>query len=151
MFRKQPKIDVKPNATDLKIIKYGWIFVFYFKLPEIIATHYDYNGNVDGRGHKSTLFILPIFNLLMYLGMTKVTTKIKPYYFNYPTKVTEKNAAEIYAITIRMMVVLNLIMVILFLVLTAGLINSALTNSKSLSVALILVFITEIPEGILSM
>jgi hypothetical protein len=50
MFKKQPKIDIKPNEFDRKIMLAGWFLVmlnfiivlsFFFNLPEIIPIHFN--------------------------------------------------------------------------------------------------------------
>lgn len=142
MFGKSPRIDIKPNTVDKKIIRAGYIIItlnfalillFYSTLPEIVPNHFDLYGNANGFGEKSSIYILPIISLLIYFGMTMVATKVKPYYFNLPTKVTEKNAPQLYAITIRMMVVMNLIIAIVFTIITMGIIRSALSGSNSIS------------------
>jgi uncharacterized membrane protein len=127
MFKKQPKIDIKPNEFDRKIMLAGWFLVmlnfiivlsFFFNLPEIIPIHFNLKGEADGFGSKTSLWTIPIFNVLMYYGMTLVATKVKPWNYNYPTKVTEKNAPALYTMSIRMLVWLNLGIALVFLVIS---------------------------------
>ena len=117
MFKKQPKIDIKPTANDPRIIVTGWLVIafcaaitsiFYFQLTVTIPTHFNHKGIADGYGHKSTIWGLLGFNVLFYFTMTLLATKIKPWYFNFPVKVTERNAPEVYALGIRMLLVVNL-------------------------------------------
>ncbi len=124
MFRKQPKIDIKPTEKDRKIILIGWLFVvlnfvivfaFYFQLPDTIPVHFNLKGEADGFGSKSNLWIVPIFNLAMYYGMTLLVTKMKPWQFKYPTRVTKKNAPKLYAMSLEMMVWLNFGIALMFL------------------------------------
>ena len=67
MFKKQPRIEVKPNATDRKLIRAGWLFigligvflaVIYQNIPRIIPTHFNLEGVADGFGGKSILWSL---------------------------------------------------------------------------------------------
>ncbi|GMN10901.1 hypothetical protein MTsPCn9_27870 [Croceitalea sp. MTPC9] len=127
MFGNQPKIDIKPNEFDRKLILVGWILValnfilalsFYSGLPDTIPTHFNLKGEADGFGNKSTLWLVPFFNLITYFGMTMLATKMKPWNYNYPTKVTEKNAPKLYAMSIRMLVWLNLGIAFIFLVIS---------------------------------
>jgi uncharacterized membrane protein len=127
MFKKQPKIDIKPNEFDRKLILAGWLIVglnfilaltFYFQLPEIIATHFNLKGEPNGYSSKDSIWIIPILNLILYYGMTQIATKIKPWNYNYPTKVTEKNAPALYTMSIRMLVWLNLGIALVFLVIS---------------------------------
>lgn len=135
MFRKQPKIDIRPTLRDRKIILIGWlliifnvilVFAFYFQLPEKIPTHFNLRGEANGFGNKSTLWILPIISALVYFFMSSVATKMKPWKFNYPTRVTEKNAPKLYALSIQMMVWLNLGIALMFLTITGEIILKAI-------------------------
>ncbi len=124
-FQKHPDIEVKPNSTDKLLIKIGWgvvllnllvILIFYFDLPKTIPTHFNWQGEVDGYGHKISLWLIPFFSVLMYMGLNLVITKMKPHQMNYPVKVTEKNADKLYAMAIRMLTVMNLCFVIAFFI-----------------------------------
>ncbi|NNM19161.1 MAG: DUF1648 domain-containing protein, partial [Croceitalea sp.] len=104
MFNNHPKIDIRPTAKDRRLINFGWILValnlllvfsFYFELPETIAIHFNLKGEADGYGSKNIIWILPILNIVLYYGMTVIATKVKPWNFNYPTKVNEKNAPKL--------------------------------------------------------
>ena len=123
MFRKQPQIEVKPTETDKKIIIAGWLLTavhlitvlsFYATLPKTIPIHFNLMGEPDAYGHKNTLWVLPLLNLVLYYGMTQLATKLKPWKYNYPVKVTEKNAPRLYAMNMRMMTLVNLGITVLF-------------------------------------
>ncbi|WP_222984868.1 DUF1648 domain-containing protein [Flagellimonas meishanensis] len=127
LFNDHPKIEVTPTATDKKLIKIGWLVValnagvvllFYFDLPKTIPTHFNWEGQVDGYGHKLSLWIIPFISALMYMGLGFMITKMKPYQMNYPVKVTEKNAPKLYATALRMVTVMNLCFVIAFFITT---------------------------------
>ncbi len=127
MFSKKPKIEVKPSPADKKLIKLGWIIVilnvllvlvFYYDLPDTIPTHFNLKGEVDGYGHKSVLWIIPIISATLYFGLGFFVTKMKPYYMNFPVKVTEKNAPKLYALGLRMIAAMNLASVVAFLLTT---------------------------------
>ncbi len=135
MFNNQPKIDVKPTKMDLRVLRIGWlvivlnvlvVFAFYFKLPESIPRHFNLKGEVDGYGSKSTLWMLPIISGLSYFLLFMMTTKMKPWNFNYPTKVTEKNAPILYALCLQMLVWLNLSIAVLFFIITLEILLKAL-------------------------
>ena len=138
------EIDIKPNAIDRKIILTGYlivginfliVFIFYWKIPDIIPTHFDASGKANGFSEKLDLFGLPIFSLILYYGMSMVATKIKPYYYNYPIRVTEKSAPEIYSLSIRMMVILNLSIAMVFTFLTSEIILGVFDGSNNIGVA----------------
>ena len=127
-LKNHPKIDIEPSPTDKMLMKLGWgmvllnaalILFFYFDLPETIPTHFNRKGEVDGYGHKFSLWLIPFFSALMYMGLSFMITKMKPYQMNYPVKVTEKNAPKLYALALRMLTVMNLCFVTAFLITTA--------------------------------
>jgi len=128
MFGNLPKIEVKPTPFDRKVILVGWVLValtfievalFYSDLPDIIPTHFNIKGKADGFGKKAKLWQLPIINLILYVGTTLLATKMKPWNYNYTVKVTEKNAPEVYAMGIRLLVWINLGMALLFLLISS--------------------------------
>lgn len=102
------------------------VIAFYFKLPETIPTHFNLKGEADGFGSKSTLWVLPIISALTYLLMSTIITKMKPWNFNYPTKVTKKNAPKLYAMCLQMMVWLNFGIAIMFLMITLEILLKAI-------------------------
>lgn len=127
MLKNQPKIDVELSASDKKLITVGWVLIglnflivlsAYLSLPDVIPIHFNIKGEADGYGDKSFIWLTPIISAVTYWGMTLVLTKIKPWNYNYPTKVTEKNAETIYGMTKQMMVRLNLGIAILFIAVT---------------------------------
>lgn len=156
MFHNHPKIDVKPTSLDRNLILFGWALVllnfvvvlsFYPGLPDTIPIHFNLKGEADGFGNKSTLWILPIINLGMYFGMTMLVTKMKPWNYNYPTKVTEKNAPKLYAMRIRVMVWLNLGIALMFLTIS---LHAILLATKTINIDLgwlIIVLIVVITVG----
>ncbi len=125
MIGTQPKIDVKPTKTDRLLIRIGWVlvllhfivlFIFYFDLPNTMPTHFNLKGEADGFSSKNDLWALPILSLIIYYGVGKLITNIKPWHYNYPTKVTEQKAPYLYALSIHTLVWLNLCIVLTFFV-----------------------------------
>lgn len=131
MFKKQPQIEVPPTQLDLNLIKLGWILValnlvlalyYSFELPEKIPIHFNLMGKADNYGDKSFIWFAPIIGLAMYFIMNWASTKMKPWQYNYPIKITEKNAPKAYALSIRMMVVITFLVALLFFWITLHLI-----------------------------
>ena len=127
MITKKPQLDIKPTPSDKKLVRMGWIIValnyllilvFYFDLPDTIPTHFNLQGEADDFGHKSTLWIIPVLSTALYFGMGFFVTHMKPSNINYPIKVTEKNAPRLYALGLRMLVIINLVTVVAFLLTT---------------------------------
>lgn len=132
MIKNQPRIDIKPNATDHKLIGLGWLIivliavflsVMYQNIPRIIPTHFNLEGVADGFGNKSTLWSLLGINVFLYAGLMLLATKIKPWNFNFPVTLNENNAPKVYALGIRMLVVLNLILVWVFGLIIVGILS----------------------------
>ncbi|MEZ4811480.1 MAG: DUF1648 domain-containing protein [Allomuricauda sp.] len=126
-FKKHPKIDVKPSQVDQILYRAGWMVVafnvflvlgVYFDLPENIPTHFNFQGQVDGYGHKSALWAIPMLSAGLYLAMGLLATKMKPWLMNYPVKVTEENAPKLYPLALRMLSMMNFCFVVAFLITT---------------------------------
>lgn len=157
MFRKQPKIEVKPNQVDKKIIRWGWIvlllnliliLVFYSNLPNKIPTHFNFKGEIDGYGSKSSLWVIFIMAALMYYGLNLIVKKVPPHKHNYPVRITEKNAPLVYAQSLRMLVILNFSIALMFFLISSKLILTVLNKLSfdiMLVVMLLVVFITALP------
>lgn len=103
MFRKQPKIDIRPTKKDKKLIEIGWllvlfnfalVFLFYFDLPNTILIHFNLKGEADRYGSKTNVWVLQTLNIVLYYGLTPVVTKLKPWQDNYPVTVTSENAPK---------------------------------------------------------
>ncbi|NQZ45557.1 MAG: DUF1648 domain-containing protein [Flavobacteriaceae bacterium] len=135
MLKNQPKIEIKPTATDRKLRFFGWVLVAtnfvivmaaYVRLPDTVPIHFNIKGEADGYGSRSTLLLLPMINLLTYAIMVLVATKVPPWNYNYPTKVTERNAPLLYAMSFRMMAWLNIGVALLFTVISIQVIIKAM-------------------------
>lgn len=157
MLKEHLEISVKPNGLDRKIIRLGWIlvilnlcaaFAFYFDLPDKIPTHFNLRGQADGFGDKSTIWVITLINLGLYYGLNLFSTKLAPHKHNYPVKVTEKNALALYAMSIRMLVLLNTLIALLFLLVTVHIVLTArfgLDLGLVKIVLLISAFVTVLP------
>jgi uncharacterized membrane protein len=156
MFKQQPKIHVEPDATDKRLIATGWVLValnfivvlsFFFTLPETIPTHFNLIGEADAYGSKNDIWAMPIFNLIMYFGMTMIATKMKPWNYNYPVKVTAENAPMLYARSIRMLAWINLGIASIFLIISTHTILLAKDIARINIGWLILFLVTAITIG----
>jgi uncharacterized membrane protein len=69
--------------------------IYYWPLlPETIPTHFGFSGEADGWGSKTILLILPVAALGLFIILTVLG--FFPHTYNYPCKVTEKNARDQY-------------------------------------------------------
>ncbi|WP_067029335.1 DUF1648 domain-containing protein [Allomuricauda sp. CP2A] len=126
-FKKHPRVEVKPSQADQLLYRAGWMVVavnvflvwgVYFDLPDTIPTHFNFQGQVDGYGHKSALWAIPMLSAGLYLALGLIATKLKPWLMNYPVKVTEENAPKLYPLAFRMLAVMNFCFVMAFLITT---------------------------------
>lgn len=144
-MKNQPKIKLIPSLNDklidytsLAIIIFLFVFTFisYKGLPEKIPTHVGFSGQPDKYGSKATLWLLPIIETFMFLGLYSLN-KV-PHLFNYMVEITEENAERQYKISTRMMRWINLCTVLLFAVIQAEIVLSA--NGKNTSGGLTALF-----------
>lgn len=100
---KKPKIKIILTKSDkvmeviaLLILITLWIYVIYNynSLPEIINTHFNAAGKVDGRGEKYYIFGLPGVATFIYILLT-LSNKY-PQIINHTEEITEENALEVY-------------------------------------------------------
>ena len=118
----RPILKLKLTRTDYLLesasflgLVATWIiaFIAYQSLPDIIPTHYGIKGQADDWGSKSTIFILPVISLVLIIGMSILNRF--PHIFNYPVKVTEENALQLYRKGTLLIRIIKVIIVILFL------------------------------------
>jgi uncharacterized membrane protein len=87
--------------------------VSYSSLSDSIPTHFNIKGQADDWGSKASIFLLPGIGLLLFTGIT-ILNKF-PHIFNYPVKVTEENALQLYTKSVRIIRILKVLVVMLFL------------------------------------
>lgn len=140
MITKNPKILPPPNPKNRILDFVGWLIAllhlavvghYYTELPDIIPTHYNLKGEVDGYGSKTMLWFLPILGLALYIGLYTLIKKIKPWNHNYPLKVTETNAEQLYAMSTSMLYWINVSVALLFFVISITIILKATSNGKN--------------------
>jgi len=152
-MNQRPRIEMKLTNTD-KIFEwigwwllgFFWIYVIfnYSSLPDTIPIHYNFKGEVDGYGTKSSIFLLPILGTIIFIGMT-ILNKY-PHVFNYPVKITTENAEKQYVSATRLIRYLKLAVLFIFLLI---ILNTLQIDSNSdskvsfwiLPAALVLIFI----------
>jgi len=110
----KPKINPSLATTDYIIEAVGAISFLYMiaqlivEYPEIndqVAIYFNSSGKADDWGDKSTLLILPIVTISLYVGMTVLTRY--PYVFNYPVQITEENATKQYQLAKSLIIMLK--------------------------------------------
>jgi uncharacterized membrane protein len=81
-------------------------------LPHRIPTHFEAAGNPNGWGPASTLLLLPVIAVGLYLLISFVSQF--PAVFKYPVRVTEENRERLQALTLQMLVWFKVELVCLF-------------------------------------
>lgn len=94
------------------LMLWGLAMINYGQLPEQIPTHYNINGSPEGSGSKSTLWVLPVVGLLLYVFMTLINRR--PEGFNYMVKITPENAAVQYRMATRVIRFMKAFVMLLF-------------------------------------
>jgi uncharacterized membrane protein len=118
---ERPKIKIELTWGDKIIEILGWVSIlvfwafmitYYSKLPNIIPTHFNGAGEVDGYGHKASILILPIISTVIFISITVLNNF--PHIFNFPTEITDDNALSQYTNATRMLRYLKLTILIIF-------------------------------------
>jgi uncharacterized membrane protein len=88
----------------------------YPHLPDIIPSHFNIKGEVDGYGDKSTILI----PLILQLGLSLLLMWVgnHPEKHNYTVAITDENRAEQYSLSSRLIRRLNFIIGLVFITIT---------------------------------
>ena len=92
------------------------VATIYPHLPDIIPSHFNIKGEVDGYGDKSTILI----PLILQLGLSLLLLWIgnHPEKHNYLVAITDENRAEQYSLSSRLIRRLNFIIGLVFITIT---------------------------------
>ncbi|AIF45360.1 DUF1648 domain-containing protein [Virgibacillus sp. SK37] len=94
------------------IFSFIYVFTIYKDLPDQIPIHFNAAGDPDNWGSKATILLMPLIALILYVPLYFLSKY--PHLFNYPFKVTERNAPRIYPVAQVFMTVINFEMVVIF-------------------------------------
>jgi len=141
MFNNKPTFDKVLEISAISIIAIMAMYDIYsFSfLPEIIPTHFNAEGVVDGTGNRLTIFIMPFIAFFLCGGL--IVLNRYPQIFNYPVKVTENNREKLFAISTRFIRILNLIICTLFAYMNFSTIQNAIKSGNTLNIGVVFVFI----------
>ena len=93
-------------------------------LPDIIPTHFNGAGEIDGWGSKNTIIIPLIIQLVMTLLLSYVA--LHPEKHNYPFAITEENRAYQYEQSAGLIRKLNLIINLIFITISYSIVKAEL-------------------------
>ena len=114
----------------------------YDSLPEIIPSHINSAGEVDGYSGKATIWTLPVISALMYVFLT-ILNKY-PHHFNYSVKITEENAAQQYGMAMRMNRIIKALCCVFFAIFTYQFVTLAKNGSDEMGVASAITFVASL-------
>ena len=121
MKTNRPKIEVPLEGLDIItdllslsviLIMLIYIGLSYSDLPEIIPSHFNAQGEVDGYANKMTIWLVPIVSVVLFVGMY-ILNKY-PHYHNYMVNITEDNALKNYRFSTRIVRFTSLFVMITF-------------------------------------
>ena len=108
-------------------------FIYWGKAPDIVPTHFDFNGEVDGYGSKNTLFISLPITVIMYIGLA-ILAKY-PEIYNYAIEITPRNKERQYSMATTFIRVMNIEIVSIFFYIQMNIGASMNNSGKELSIA----------------
>jgi uncharacterized membrane protein len=104
------------------------------RLPDRIPTHFNAAGQADGWGPPMMLLIFPVFAMVIYLLMSRVSRF--PAAFNFPVRVTPLNRQRLEELALSMIAWLKAEVVVFFTWLAWSAIGAARSPEPHLSPAL---------------
>lgn len=131
-MEKRPTIKLTLNSFDVIIQFLIWFTLLsiwattllnYSALPDVIPTHFDGDGEINGHDAKKGLFDLPVIATVISIGIFFLN-KV-PQYFNYLVKITSGNAGAEHTRATRMLCILSLLVNITFLIIIIFTLNAA--------------------------
>lgn len=150
-MEERPKINPKLDPIDkilnffgIVLLLFSWSYVVYYypSLPELIPTHFDYKGNVDGHGKKLTLFVLPIIGTFVFAGLGSLNKN--PHIFNYTVTITPENAERQYKISTRTLRYIKTIILLALAVIIFKTVGNAMEQEDGLGKWFLPVFLITI-------
>jgi uncharacterized membrane protein len=144
----RPRIKLKRSSLDwiLEFVAFAFLVILitlpliYLKnLPETIPVHFNAAGLPDGYGSRSTLFLLPVTGIFMYLLMTIL--EAFPHIYNFPVVITTENAPVQYRIATRLIRILKTVILITFSFISFQTIKTATGGAAGLGKAFFPVFL----------
>lgn len=133
-MKPNPKLNALPlsnterlmqlTAVAVLVFHIGLVAVNYTKLPDRIPIHFGLDGQPDGWGDKWVFLILLGVTVGMFALMRFITT-IGADKYNYPVTITPKNREKQYQLSRQLIFMMNAGMMVLFLLITWGIIQTA--------------------------
>lgn len=108
------KLDISALLASLSLVlaMAVGLSMSFSKLPARVPMHYGWNGLPDSWAGRSSLAVLLVIALpvnLLLLGVQRI-----PESYNFPVEVTPENARDLYTVTRRMVILLQLAINLVF-------------------------------------
>ncbi|MEI6435586.1 MAG: DUF1648 domain-containing protein [Bacteroidota bacterium] len=110
----------------------GYSIYWFPRVPQIIPTHFNANGEVNGYGNKISILILPGIAMLIYALFTVIARF--PYNFNFAGKITPENAPRQYRLATRFIRILKTVIIIIFFYICTMIIRTALNKTDRIGI-----------------
>lgn len=145
-FPKQPQIKISFTNLDLllEIVSLAGLVVMtlliikaWAILPAAIPSHFNGMGQPDGYSGKSSLLLLPLVGLLLYLMLGIL--RFFPHAFSYPWPITEQNAEFQYRLAVDMLALLKFEVIWSLAYITGSTIKTALKQANGLGESFLLI------------
>lgn len=149
MKTNRPKIKVPVEGIDLIIdlivlaillVMWGYVFISYAELPEIIPSHFNAQGEVDAYSGRNSIWVLMLVSTVVAVGMY-VLTKY-PHIHNYMEEITEENAPRNYKMSCRLLRFVNLFTILIMLYVVYSVIEKSAGNDIILESSFMYIVIT---------
>jgi uncharacterized membrane protein len=111
-------------------------------LPQRIPTHFTANGQPNAWGPPSSLWLLPIMGVAIYLFISVVS--MFPAAFNFPVRTTPVNRPRLEALALRMIAWIKVELACLFLYIQWSIIKSVRSGHAALSAAIVPLFLVAV-------
>ncbi|WP_298519948.1 DUF1648 domain-containing protein [uncultured Kordia sp.] len=148
MYANRPRIKVPLAPIDtilesttaaLLVVLWVYVIVSYASLPEIVPTHVDLSGQVDGTGNKTTIWFLLGITTVVTIGLYALTKF--PHIHNYMVEITEDNAEHNYQMSNRLLRFVNILTLLLLAYVCYSIIQKAFGNDFFLASTMMYVII----------
>lgn len=139
MKTNRPRIAVPYGPMDiivdlisvtLLILMIIYTILSFAELPDVIPSHFNAQGEVDGHSGKLFIWLLPSIGILTFVGLF-ILNKY-PHIHNYMVNITEENALKNYRFSTRIVRFTNLFVIVIFAVTNYKMIEAAKGNNFSL-------------------
>ena len=110
-------------------------FFMWKAAPDIVPTHFNFEGQVDNYGSKNIVFLLLVIAVICYVGMTVLSKYPKVY--NYCIDITPENKEKQYLMAQTCIKLLNLEVAAIFLYIQLKIGTMMISGNEGLSIVIV--------------